>query len=129
MIGLPGSRMRAAGFTLLEVVVALAIIAIGLGAIISLASRNLDNASILRDTTLAHWVASNKVVELQVADEWPGAGTQTGDVEMAGRDWYWKTIIIDTFDERVRRVDVEVRTNQNSERPLASVIAYIGQPS
>lgn len=120
-----GSR----GFTLLEVVVALAVIAIGLGAIITEASRNINNASLLRDMTLAHWVAMNKVVEIQVANEWPSAGSDKGDVEMAGREWYWRVIIIDTLDERVRRMDVEVRTHSDSERPVASLISYIGQPS
>ncbi len=120
---------RSRGFTLLEVMVAMAVIAIGLGAIITEASRNINNASLLRDMTLAHWVATNKVVEIQVENEWPGAGTDTGDVEMAGRDWHWTVKIINTPDERVRRMDVEVRTDANSERPLASVISYIGDPS
>ena len=119
---------RLRGFTLLEVMVALAIIAIGLGAVITEASRNSNNAALLQDKTLGHWVAANKVVEMQVAKEWPGAGEQSGDAEMAGRDWYWTVIIIDTPDERVKRVDVEVRTDSDSERPVAKVISYLGQP-
>lgn len=120
---------RSRGFTLLEVVVALAVIAIGLSAIITEATRNINNASLLRDMTLAHWVATNKVVELQVANEWPSAGEDKGDVEMAGREWYWTVIVIETMDERVRRVDVEVRTDAGSERPITKVISYLGQPS
>ena len=116
------------GFTLLEVMVALAVIAIGLGAVITEASRNLSNASLLEDKTLAHWVATNKVVEMQVANEWPGAGEQKGDVEMAGREWYWTIKVIDTLDERVKRMDVEVRTDSGSEKPTAKVISYLGQP-
>ncbi len=117
------------GFTLLEVMVALAVVAIGLGAVITEASRNISNASLLEEKTLAHWVATNKVVEMQVSSEWPRAGERKGDVEMAGRDWYWRTIVIDTMDERVKRIDVEVRTAADSERPTARVIAYLGQPS
>jgi len=120
---------RSRGFTLLEVMVALAIIAIGLGAVITEASRNLSNAALLEEKTLAHWVAMNKVVEFQVGDEWPGAGEQKGDVEMAGREWYWTLIVINTMDDRVRRMDVEVRTESGSERPVVKVISYLGQPS
>ncbi len=119
---------RARGFTLLEVMVALAVIAIGLGAVITEASRNISNASLLQDKTLGHWVASNKIVEMQVKNEWPSAGEQKDDVEMVGRDWYLTVITIETPVDRIRRIDVEVRTDSGSERPIATVIAYLGQP-
>jgi len=119
---------RARGFTLLEVMVALAVIAIGLGAVITETSRNVSNAALLQDKTLAHWVATNKVVEMQVANEWPNVGEQTGDVEMAGRDWYWTVKVEAMAFERLRQLGVEVRSDIDSERPLASVIAVIGAP-
>jgi len=119
---------RLRGFTLLEVMVALAVIAIGLGAVITEASRNISNAALLEDKTLGHWVAANKVAEMQVTKEWPSAGEQSSDVEMAGRDWYLTVIIIDTPDERVKRMDVEVRTDSGSENPVVKVISYLGQP-
>lgn len=122
------SATRSRGFTLLEVMVALAVIAIGLGAVITEASRNISNAALLQDKTLGHWVATNKVVEMQVEKAWPGAGEDEGDVEMAGRDWYWTVIIIDTPDDRVKRMDVEVRTDSDSEKPVAKVISYLGKP-
>ncbi len=123
------SVVRARGFTLLEVMVALAVIAFGLGAVITEASRNISNASLLQDKTLAHWVATNKVIEKQVANAWPSAGEEKGDVEMAGREWFWTVKVIDTLDERVKRMDVEVRTDADSERPVAKVISYLGQPT
>jgi len=119
----------ARGFTLLEVMVALAVIAVGLGAVITEASRNISNATLLEAKTLAHWVATNKVVEMQVSQAWPSAGEESGDVEMAGRDWYLTVIIIDTLDERVKRMDVEVRTDAGSERSIVKVISYLGKPT
>ncbi len=123
------SLARTRGFTLLEVMVALAVIAIGLGAVITEASRNISNASLLQDKTLGHWIASNKSVEMQVSKEWPSTGEQKEDVEMAGREWHLTLKIIDTLDERVKRMDVEVRTDAASERPIAKVISYLGQPT
>ena len=120
---------RARGFTLLEVMVALAVIAIGLGAVITEASRNISNASLLEAKTLAHWIATNKVVEMQVSKAWPSTGEESGDVEMAGRDWYWTVITIDTPYDRMRRIDVEVRTDSGSERPIVKVISYLGKPT
>ncbi len=119
---------RLRGFTLLEVMVALAVIAIGLGAVITEASRNISNATLLEAKTLGHWVATNKIVEVQVSADWPSAGEEKGDLEMAGRDWYWRTIVIDTPDDRVKRLDVEVRTDSGSERPIVKVISYLGKP-
>ncbi len=119
---------RARGFTLLEVMVALAVIAIGLGAVITEASRNISNATLLEAKTLGHWVATNKVAEMQVRKAWPSTGEESGDVEMAGRDWYWTVITIDTPYDRMRRIDVEVRTDSGSERPVVTVIAYLGKP-
>ncbi len=119
---------RARGFTLLEVMVALAVIAIGLGAVITEASRNLSNAALLQDKTLAHWIATNKVVEMQVANAWPNTGEDKGDVEMAGRDWYWTVKVEAVAYDRLRRLGVEVRSDIDSDRPLASVVAYIGAP-
>ena len=119
---------RTRGFTLLEVMVALAVIAIGLGAVITEASRNISNATLLEAKTLGHWVATNKIVEMQVSGEWPRAGEDKGDVKMAGRDWYWTTIVIDTPDDHVKRMDVEVRTDAGSERPIVKVISYLGKP-
>jgi len=116
------------GFTLLEVMVALAVIAIGLSAVITEASRNINNAALLEDKTLGHWVAANKIAEMQVANEWPGIGEAKGDVEMAGREWYWTVRVEAAPYERLRRLNVEVRSDANSERPIVSVAAFVGAP-
>jgi general secretion pathway protein I len=118
---------RLRGFTLLEVMVALAVIAIGLGAVITEASRNINNAALLEDKTLGHWVAANKIAEMQVTKEWPSTGEQKDDVEMAGRDWYLTVIITEALGDRLRRIDVEVRTDSGSEKPVVSVASYLGQ--
>ncbi len=116
------------GFTLLEILVALAVVAVALAALVGQASRNLENTARLRDHTLAHWVAMNVVTELQVNEEWPRLGERKGSGEMAGREWFWTLKVSSTADRNIRRLDVEVHRERQRRRALATAIAYVGRP-
>lgn len=116
------------GFTLLEILVALAVITIALSAIISEGAQSLNNAAQLRDKTFAHWVALNKVKEWQISDQWPKPGQLRGEMLMAEREWFWRITVRATEDKDVQRLDVEVRKKRNDELPKAGVIAYLGRP-
>lgn len=122
-------RRRARGFTLLEILVALAVIALALAAIVGETAQRLSNAARLNDSTLAHWVAMNRVAEQQLSTAWPTAGITTGTVELAGREWFWTLKVSDTEDADVRRLDVEVRTDKDGGKSRASVIAYLERPT
>jgi len=117
------------GFTLLEILVALAVVAIALSAIVSEVSNNVKNAAHLRDKTLAHWVAMNQVTEWRTSGDWPAPGVSQGDALMAEHEWHWSMTVSTTEDADVRRMDVEARADQNAQRPDASIIAYIGRPA
>lgn len=117
------------GFTLLEILVALAVIAIALAAIVSETALRLGSAARLTDHTLAHWVAMNRITEQQLSPNWPAAGVTTGTVELAGREWFWSVKVSITEDADVRRLDVEVRAHKGEESPRASAIAYLERPS
>lgn len=123
------AALRRRGFTLLEILVALAVIAIALAAIVGETAQRLGTAARLTDRTLAHWVAMNQVAEQQLSAEWPAAGVTTGTVDLAGREWYWSRKVSITEDADVRRLDVEVRAARDEEPPRASVIAYLERPS
>lgn len=122
------SQRAARGFTLLEVMVALAVLAIALAAIIKGVGTQVSNQSYLRDRTLAHWVAMNKVAELQIARKWPEAGSETGSAPMGPHEWFWKTTVQNTPDPDVRRMDVAVSATEGAE-PVTTLVSYLLKPN
>lgn len=116
------------GFTLLEVLVALSILAIALAAIIGVASNQALNTTHLRDKTLAHWVAMNKIAELQMSAEWPAKGKVRGDEELGLHEWHWVRTVTETPDGRVRQVDVAVYRDKQDEQPVTSLTSFLSQP-
>ena len=118
------------GFTLLEVLIALAVIAISLAAATTAISGNIRNASGLQQRTYAHWVAMNKITELQLSHQWPSIRTTKGSALMAKQEWYWSMKVSKTPDpsDLIRRVDVMVRLNEDDESPLVTLTGFVGRP-
>ncbi len=113
-------------FTLLEVLVALAILAMGLGTVMKVAGSQVSNLAYLKDKTIALWVANNKVNEIQL-DKWPATGTSTGHEFMANQEWDWKLKVTKTADKDLRRIDIEVNYANDKGEPLARFIAFSGK--
>jgi len=116
------------GFTLMEILVALAIIAIVLGALVQAAGATAANAGRIRDKTVAQWVAANKLAEMQVSGTFPDTGSKTGESEMLGQTWYWKTIVQAVEDDDLRRVDIEVRQDEDSDNSIVTVAGFVNSP-
>lgn len=116
------------GFTLLEILVALAIAAIALGAFIKATGESAQNVANLRDRTLASWVALNRINQLLLSKEWPEKdSTSNGKEAMAGREWRWDLRVSDTSDKDLRRLEVKVRRLED-QAALATLIAFKGNP-
>ena len=122
-------KASARGFTLLEVLVAVAVLAMALGAIISGMARYADNAGYLRQKTIAIWVAHNRLTEVELEDQWPEVGKSDGEAEMAGIKWKWRMVVQETQDDNLRRVDIEVLAPQSgtgsSQRRDDAVLAQL----
>jgi general secretion pathway protein I len=116
------------GFTLLEILIALAILAIAFASIITVAANQSVNVGYLRDKTLAHWVAMNQITGLQVANEWPATGTKQGDEEMGLTKWHWKRTVAKTPDDRVRKVEIAVFRNRGDEEAVTRLVSFLSQP-
>ena len=128
--GLFYKKRNIKGFTLLEVMVALAVIAMALAAATSAVSGNIRNASGLQQRTYAHWVAMNQLAEMQLSNKWPATKTTRGSSLMAKQEWYWSTKVTKTPDgfDLIRRVDVMVRLDEDDESPLVTLTGFVGQP-
>lgn len=121
-------RSASAGFTLIEVLIAMVVLAVALGAAITATSRYAANSGYLRDRSLAHWVAMNRVNETLLDPVWPDIGTVRGDEQLGGHEWAWLRQVLATADEDVRRVEVEVRLSAGDDRPAARLVAFVGRP-
>jgi general secretion pathway protein I len=97
------------GFTLIEVLVALAIVAIGMAALMSAVTSSASTTVYLRDKTLAEWVALNQIEAVRLALQRPTKGETDGDAEMGGRKWKWHQEVMETEVKGIMRVDVSVK--------------------
>ena len=113
------------GFTLLEVLVALAIVTLALAALVRAGGQAGDVTGHMERKTLAHWVAMNELNQLQAARGWPATGERSGHIAMAGINWAWRRKVSGTEDPQVRRVELTV--GRDGEERLAQVTGFLAR--
>src|SRR5687767_1083087 len=120
-------RPESRGFTLIEVVVALAILGIGMLAVFKTIGDTVHNVDELRDRSFAEWIADNRITEIRISGEMPSVEETTGEVEFAGRRWHWVTTVSQTQVQGLRRIDVRVRRDEDRENAsLVSLAGFVG---
>jgi general secretion pathway protein I len=122
---------RPSGFTLLEVLVALAIFAIVGAALVKNSAQTVKQTAQLEERTIAMWLAENQLSEIRSAPRidtnFPSPGTDRANATMAGHDW---ELVIDyeaTENEDMRRVTVAVFHPDDQDNAVASLTGFVGR--
>ena len=116
-----------AGFTLIEVMLSMAIFSIAGIAILATANNNFSNTMLLEEKMLASWVASNQLVEANLEAKWPPKNNEKGSVELANREWFWLQKVVKTTDDNLQAIYIEVRNNEKDEKPIMALMTYVGK--
>jgi general secretion pathway protein I len=114
------------GMTLLEVMLALIILATSGLAVMKSASQALNNQAYLEQKTFALWVASNRLVELKLQKQWPDANWRYDSETLAANTWYLRYKTVATGDDNFKALDIEVSTEKEG-RSLAYIRTYIAK--
>ena len=115
------------GFTLLEVLVALAILAATLGAVGRAAGSSVLHADAMRERVFAGWVAQNRVALHVARGDWLPVGLQSGIETQAGREFGWQEEVAVTANPTLRRLVVTVYAPDDADHSLHRVTAYLVQ--
>jgi general secretion pathway protein I len=121
--------MKSRGFTLIEVMIAMFVIALGVGALLTTLTSSADAAAHLREKSLAEWIALNRVSEVRLSNARPASGTTSGTVDYAGRTWRWQQTVNDPGIAGILRLDVMVAPQASSEQPSAAAGEDNGFPA
>ena len=113
------------GFTLIEVLVALAVVALALLGLSRTAALEVGDFDALRERTLAGWVASNVLEETRLAPALPATGHSDGETELASRRWRWTRDVTSTPVADVRRIEIHVFRG-GSHDSAATLIGFAG---
>ena len=123
-----GKSAESSGFTLVEVMVALAIVAIAVPALLFALFQQLDGTEYLRDRSIASWIATDRMSELRLVVAKQGAvpkGELLGETRLAERDWYWWIEQQATEIPGFIRVDVKVSLEVERTQPLHTLTAFV----
>lgn len=125
--GIP-ARASSRGFTLVEVLVALAVVALGLTALMVAVSGTARTSGYLRDKTIAQWIALNRLTQVRLQVNKLGDTQDTGQIDFAGQKWHYDTRYFDTQFQSMKRVVVRVYPGDTKTKgnPIAESTGFLG---
>lgn len=118
-----------AGFTLLEVMVAMFIFAVSGAAIIKTTTEHINSVGKLEEMTFATWVANNQLTRATLKSEktWPPKNNERGSVDMLDRTWYWQQEVQSTTDDDLKAIIITVGNDPEYLGSIISVTTYVAK--
>lgn len=117
------------GFTLVEVLVALAVLSIALTAVMRTMGQAIGATATLREHSVALWVAQNRLALHRMSRAWPSADTTDGDSEFNGEKWFWREQVSTTPEPGIRRIEITIRRQKDSQNTQARLVGYLRNTS
>ena len=122
------ARAPQRGFTLIEAMVALAIVALGMMAVNTQLNRYVVTTIYVEQKNLASWIASNTLTELSIGSQWPEVGRSEEQLEFAGQDWIARIEVAETPVANLRRVEVVVALATDPDTVIHRVSTLLEPP-
>ena len=119
------TRRLSAGFTLLEVMVALVIVGTALGASLRAVGSLTQNSNDLRAAMMATWSAENRLSQIRLAHEWPALGQRSFDCPQGELNLLCEENVLATPNPYFRRVEVSVFESKNTERRIIKLTQVV----
>ncbi len=116
------------GFTLLELLVAMAIFATAGVAVMQVSSAHVRNLSQLDELTVARYIADNQMQLALLDNAWPGQEKTQGELEMANRNWLWQQQLLKVPDDDLRLVHISVSLAESPQQVVFELSSYKGKP-
>jgi general secretion pathway protein I len=121
------NKALSVGFTLIEVLAALVIVALGMLGAIQAVTQVAGNGAYLRDKSFANWIAMNRITEVRLAPKAPEIGDTKGELDYGGQRWRWKMNVSKTAEPSMLRIDMDVAPADAPDKTaLASISGFYG---
>jgi general secretion pathway protein I len=115
------------GFTLLEVLIGLLVLAIALIALTRTAAVQADQFALLRERTIAGWLAQDLLAETRVGNPFPPTGSSNGTRRFGARDWRWEVRVQGTDVPTIHRIEVRVAAAADPDVTLVQLTGLAGE--
>lgn len=128
MISEHSRERQSGGFTLLEVMVALLIVALGIVGLFNQTIGISAGTIQMKEKTLASWVALNEITRVRLSGELPDVGEFDGETEFANAEYRWQARISETGVDDLRRIDVDVSYAEDPETIIGGATGFLTLP-